>query len=105
MGPEHIVGYCLAKNHQKILGRLPILFGDEIDEDSHELELLGLQFIFNPIDQDAPELLAVEEAFGEGVDVFDDETLRETIVPRNMLAATFSASPYRLSAIILSLKF
>ena len=92
---SQIVGYCLAKNHQEIFERLPILFGDEIDEDSHELEFLGLQFVDNPADRNAPELLAVEEALREGGDVFfGDETLRE-IIDELLMSRTANSSFWR----------
>ncbi|MGO9235042.1 MAG: hypothetical protein ACLP4V_13575 [Methylocella sp.] len=91
---SQIAGYCLAKNDPEILERLPRLFGNDISENSHELEFLGLQYAWNPVDPEAKELLAVQKAFDDRLEDFSIETKRE-IVMELLVSRTANSSFWR----------
>ena len=75
----HLTGYYVAHSSPKWVDRLVALRGAELNEDSHELELLGLMYIFNP----PPDALAHTEWLGERLENveggLDDADLRRII--------------------------
>jgi hypothetical protein len=64
----HMTGYCILKNNPYLVGFLEEKLGCEITEDSHVLEQIGLQYVFNPPDpEDQPleRMLNFLEEFNE----------------------------------------
>lgn len=92
---SQIIGHCMIQNNPKILQKIPSLDGDEIDEDSHELEFLGLGFAWNHPGYDSDPLREFEEAT-EGEDfALNTETLRE-IIAELLMARTANSSFWRM---------
>jgi len=75
----HLTGYHIAKRNPKVVDLLAKFRGSTIDDDAHELELLGLLFVMNPPAgaDDATEALSkhIRKA-GAGIDI---ETIRRVI--------------------------
>jgi hypothetical protein len=62
----HMTGYCVLSENPKLLGFLEEKLGYEINEDSHVLEQVGLQYNYNPPDREDKALeqtLALLEEF------------------------------------------
>lgn len=72
----HLTGYYVARDNPKWVDQLTAIRGSELDEDSHELELLGLLFVANPppASYDAVDKLSSRLDKVEGG--LDDENLR-----------------------------
>ena len=64
----HMTGYAILGENPDLVEFLELKLGQEIDEDSHVLEQIGLLYNYNPPDDQDPELLQVQallEEFGE----------------------------------------
>src|SRR5271157_2568728 len=62
----HMTGYCILSENPKLVGFLEEKLGYEINEDSHVLEHIGLQYNYNPPDDEDNNLkqtLALLEEF------------------------------------------
>jgi hypothetical protein len=88
-----IVGYEIAKDSPSLVDALNNFRGGEINEDSHELELLGLGYSWNPPWHQAERVSALTEAI-EGIeDDLGNEALRRVIV--RLLSSTDANSSFR----------
>ena len=56
----HLTGYAILSDNPELVSFLEEKLGFHIDEDSHELEQIGLLYNFNPPDADDPALLRME---------------------------------------------
>jgi hypothetical protein len=88
----HLTGYHIARDSPKWVDQLVAIRGSELDEDSHELELLGLLYIFNP----PPDSLNDTEELTDRLEKVEgglhDESLRRII--DELLLSTDANSSY-----------
>jgi hypothetical protein len=89
---SQIVGYEIARDSPKLADELSRLRGNDIDKDSHELELLGLGYALNrPVNQDE-RVEALTEAIEAVEDGISDEALRRAIA--RLLVSTDANSSF-----------
>lgn len=75
----HLTGYCIAKRNPRVVDILRDEFHINLTEDSHELEVLGLLYPYNPVDREDPLLRRFEDRFENEQEVMNYETLRDII--------------------------
>jgi hypothetical protein len=75
----HLTGYCIAKRNPKVVDILRNEFGIDLTENSHELEILGLLYVCNPVDENDPVLKKFEGRFKHEEEVLNYEALRDVI--------------------------
>ena len=61
----HLTGYSILSENPALVSFLEEKLGYQLDEDSHELEQIGLLYNFNPPDDDDPALLRMESLLNE----------------------------------------
>jgi hypothetical protein len=88
-----IVGYEMVSDTPKLRDELSKFRGSQIDEDSHELELLGLGWSWNQGKQE-DRVNELQEALKEGFDRMSREALRRVIV-RLHLSTSANSSFWR----------
>lgn len=91
---SQIVGYELARGSPKLVDELAKRRGHEIDEDSHELELLGLGYAYNPPVKQQERVDALTEAL-EAIEAdLSDDALRR-VISRLLLSTDANSSFWR----------
>ena len=75
----HITGYCVARDNPVAVDILNDEFKTEITKDSHLLEVLGLLYIFNPVDREDILLKQMEDRFENEAGIMSDAAMRNII--------------------------
>ena len=88
-----IVGHEISKDCPKLVEALDKLRGSDIDANSHELELLGLTYVYNPPINQREQVLALSEKL-ETVEEGSNAALRRVIV-RLLLSTDANSSFWR----------
>ncbi len=90
----HLTGYHIARDSPKWVDQLIAIRGSDLDEDSHELELLGLLFAANP----PPPAFKATEELSDRLDKVEgglnDENLRR-IIDEFLLSTDANSSYWR----------
>lgn len=90
----HLTGYHIARDSPKWVDQLSTIRGSEIDEDSHELELLGLLYAANP----PPPAIESTGELGDRLEKIEggltDENLRR-IIDEFLLSTDANSSYWR----------
>lgn len=87
-----LTGYCIVKDNPEIVSRITEEFNADLTEDSHLLEVLGLLYIFNPVDREDKLLTKMEDLFESDSGVLDDHAMRELL--KELLMSRCANSSY-----------